>query len=91
MALVCDTNITLNCDVCYEWTKPYGDLNLSVWLTPATVYYLFVFDRLNNLYRQQVTIAGDGSFTIDATQDPSGLYDGINAGSLQIFLSTDIN
>ena len=91
MALICDLNISLNCDSCFETAKAYGNLTFPVGLAPTNTYYLFVIDRFGNVYRQIVTIAGDGSFTIDSAGDPSGLYEGSSGESLQLFLSSDIN
>lgn len=82
-------DITENCDTCYELTfEDCAAITVAPSnLTPGNNYRLFIVDKFQKRYNQIVTIAGDGSFTIDVAQLPNGFFNKY-AGKFEIFLST---
>lgn len=56
-------------------------------LTVSTPY-LWVTDKFGNQYSAQVTVADDGSFVIDPSQFPEGMFNE-HAGAFDLFLSSD--
>jgi len=87
----CDTDITLDCSTCYEIEQSdCNDIIISGGLTPATVYWLICYDKFGKRYDNQVTVAGDGSFTIDISNYPEALFNPY-AGDFQFILTVDQN
>ncbi len=87
---ICDY-LELNCDYCFTLEKQYSaTLNISAGLTPASKPYLWITDKFGNQYSGQVVVAGDGSFNIDTTVFPEGMFNPL-AGWFDIFLSSDVD
>lgn len=90
MSDLCFDDIDQNCDECYELTQE--DCLPEViqsGLTPAATYWLWCIAPDGNYYKDEITIAGDGSFTIDVDSGayPTGLFNKY-AGKFEFFLST---
>jgi hypothetical protein len=84
----CEDERAINCDECYEMSfDDCSDITISAGLTPTTTYYAVLVDKFNKQYIQQVTIAGDGSFTVDSSLLPNGLLTAFS-GKFEIYLST---
>jgi len=66
-----------------------GFLFVDVNLTPTAVYYFWVIDKFKNVYMEEITVLGDGSFGLDLTEYPDGFFN-VNAGIFQAFLTTDL-
>lgn len=80
--------VALNCDTCIGLTLQYAaSMKVSAGLTPATTPYLWITDKFGKQYKNQVTIAGDGSFNIVLINYPTGLFQSI--GYFDLFLSSD--
>ena len=64
------------CTTCYPLSGiACGDtLTLSVGLTPGTDYYVWVKDRFDKLYVQEVSANVDGDLEVDLTAFPDGLF-----------------
>lgn len=87
---VCDT-VRLSCDYCFSIETECGSgINVQAGLTPVSTPYLWITDKFNNQYRDQVTINGDGSFNIDLSNYPMGLFNPAS-GWFDLFLSSDID
>lgn len=81
--------IPLSCDYCFTLEVAYSELmNVQAGLTPAAVYYLFVTDKFGNQWSDQFTVNGDGSFDIDLTNYPAGMFNPFN-GWFDLFVSED--
>lgn len=89
MAL-CDIDIDVNCDECYEVSRADNDLNFIYGLTPSTQYYLWVIDKFRNVYRNLFTSGVDGSFDITLSNYPNGMFNKY-AGVFELFISTDMD
>lgn len=63
-------------------------MNVLAGLTPASTPYLWIIDKFGNQYSDQITINGDGSFDIDLTFYPAGMFNPAN-GWFDIFISSD--
>lgn len=87
MPQVCSP-VSLTCDVCKVLALPYNNLKVSAGLTPASSPYLWITDKFGNQWSDQVVVAGDGSFTIDTTKYPDGIFNA-SAGYFDLFLSSD--
>lgn len=87
---ICDENIDVNCDECYEVSRADSSLNFIYGLTPSTQYYLWVIDKFRNVYRNLFTSGVDGSFDIDLADYPSGMFNQY-AGDFEVFISTDVD
>lgn len=90
MSDLCFDDIDQNCDECYELTQEdcLPEV-IQAGLTPAASYWLWCVAPDGNIYKDQITIAGDGSFTIDVDSGayPTGLFNKY-AGKFEFFLST---
>lgn len=85
------TPIPKNCDTCKELTLTYDALmNVLAGLTPASTPYIWITDKFGKQFKDQVTIAGNGSFNINQANFPSGMFNPI-AGSFDLFVSSDVN
>lgn len=90
MARVC-TPIVLNCDYCFTLTVPFDPImTIQAGLTPSSIVYLWITDKFNNQYSNQITVNLDGSFDIDTSNYPSYLFNP-NAGWFDVFLSSDVD
>ena len=87
---ICDGEIPINCDTCYEVGRADTDLTFIYGLTPTTQYYLWVVDSFNTNYKKLITSGADGSFTIDPSDSvyPGGFFNSF-AGDFEIFISSD--
>ena len=68
--------MSYTCQSCYaaSFILCSGNTSISAGLDPATVYYIWIEDKFGNFYLQQVTTDGSGSFEIDFTVFPEGLF-----------------
>jgi len=92
MAKICNKQFVANCDTCFEMVlgKPCnGFLFIDVNLTPTSVYYFWVIDKFKNVYREPITVLGDGSFGLNLAEYPSGFFNEY-AGTFMAFLTTDL-
>lgn len=86
---ICNENIDVNCDECYEVSRSDSSLNFIYGLTPSTQYYLWVIDKFRNVYKNLFTSGVDGSFDIDLTDYPDGMFNPY-AGDFEVFISSDV-
>lgn len=77
------------CTTCYPLSGiACGDeLVLDTGLTALTTYYVWVKDRFDRIYVQEVISEVDGSLTVDLTAFPDGLFNKY-AGSFLFTVST---
>lgn len=80
--------IPRSCASCYELEASYcpSSITLPVGLAPAATYYMFVRDRFDNIYRDQVTINASGNIEMDLTAYPTGFF-AYEMGVIEITLS----
>jgi len=81
------------CDQCYELSIPYCPPTLinipTTNLVPYyTMYYLWIRDKFDNVWTDTVFANGDGTFDIDQTNFPSGMFTE-SFGPIDMYLSTD--
>lgn len=83
------TPLALGCDYCFTLEVPYTTImNVLAGLTPASTYYLWVTDKFGNQYSDEITINGDGSFDIETSNYPDGMFNPSN-GWFDVFISSD--
>lgn len=77
------------CSTCYPLSGVAcgSSLDLTAGLSPLTVYYVWVKDRFDKRYVQEVTTDGSGDLTLDLTAFPDGLFASYT-GSFIITVST---
>lgn len=82
--------ISKNCDECYEQSISYcpNEINILAGLIPAATLYLWVRDKFGKIWDDIVTVNGDGSFDINMSNFPTGMFTA-SFGSLDIFLTSD--
>ena len=76
------------CTTCYSLTLPACEDSITIPsdLTPGT-YYVWVEDRFAIKYVQEVTVGVGGSFTMDVTGFPAGMFTA-NSGHYIFTIST---
>lgn len=81
--------ISLSCDYCFTLELPYdGIINVSAGLTPSATFYSWITDKFGNQYSEQIIINADGSFDIDTSLYPDGIFNP-DAGWFDLFISSD--
>ncbi len=90
MTRVC-VPIALNCDYCYTLELAYETiLNVAAGLTPAASLYVWVTNKFGNQYVDAITVNGDGSFNIDTSNYPAGMFNPL-AGWFDVFVTSDVD
>lgn len=82
--------IPTDCSECYEHNVSYcpDEINISAGLTPSDTLYLWIRDKFNNIWDDIITVNADGSFDINMSNFPTGMFTP-SFGSIDIFLTTD--
>ncbi len=83
--------IDIDCSVCFDMSIDYcpvSPINLNVGQTPTTQIYLWIIDKLGNVYNDLVTVKNDGSIDIDLSHFQIGMFTP-NFGAIDIFLTSD--
>lgn len=81
--------IDLDCSKCFELTIPYcpsNPINIQVGLTPGQSLYLWMIDKLENIFFDTIIVNGDGSFDINTNNFPQLTNE---FGTVNLFLTTD--
>jgi hypothetical protein len=84
--------LTENCDVCYNMTVAYcpQSININAGQTPSAQIFLWIRDKLSNLYRELITVNGDGSIYIPLANFPTGMFTP-EFGGVNIFITSDVD
>jgi len=83
----CDTDLPVRCEACFEQTVTTCDIvTIAAGLTASTTFELFILDQFANQYNKPVTTDGSGSFEIDFSVFPDGLFNP-NGGEYEVFIS----
>ena len=80
----------VNCDTCFEVLigDCLDDINLSLGLTPSTLFFFRLIDKFGATYNFSQTTDGSGDFTLDRSQLPDGLINQF-AGEFQLQIFSD--
>lgn len=90
MTQVCDP-VPLDCSYCYVLELVQSDtLTVDAGLTPASMVYVWITTKFSSQYMVSVVVAGDGSFDLDASDFPNGMFNP-DAGYFDLFVSSDID
>jgi len=82
--------MALNCDYCFMLQLPYqAPINVLAGLPLASAFYLWVTDKFGNQYEDLILVNPNGSFDIDLTNYPTGMFNPLN-GSFDIFITSDL-
>jgi hypothetical protein len=88
----CYTCIPETCDICYEYSVAYCPstiINIPCDnLINGTTYYLWIRDKFDNIWPATTLGLVDGSFDINTTDFPTGMFNP-DFGDLDIFLTQD--
>lgn len=81
---------TSTCDSCYQIFFSYCPSSLTFHTSFSMVESLYVWlqDKFGNVYMQPLTTNVDGTFTLDMSQYPNGMFN-YNAGFFYMYLTTD--
>lgn len=84
---LCDTDVAVNCDECYEITvNDCLPVLIATNLTVLTAYYLICTDKFGNRYDVAFTSTAGGDFYIDPDDFPSELFNQF-AGKFEFVVS----
>ena len=75
----------LACDECFELVVNGCEVNVKAALPAGRTYFLFLENKFNN-YVTPISVNADGSFDIDLTLYPDGMFNE-HAGKFEVFLS----
>lgn len=82
--------IALNCDYCFTLQLQYqSPINVLAGLPLASAFYLWVRDKFGNQYEDWIMVNPNGSFDIDLTNYPAGMFNPLN-GWVDIFITSDL-
>ena len=90
MAKLCNVTVEADCDVCYYTTveSPCDTpIEFETDLVAGAVYYLWLVDKFDNVYRHGIIIEAGGVIPVDVDEYPEGFFTN-HSGVFRIFLTT---
>lgn len=84
--------ISVDCSQCLQYSVKYCPPSLinipTTNLISGNDYYLWIVDKLGNAFVDAITGNADGSFTINKSNFPIGMFN-VDFGKMDVFITSD--